>query len=31
LGLSLATINIFISLIIATITIKLFLTYEKNK
>ncbi|MDA9966798.1 disulfide bond formation protein B [Candidatus Pelagibacter sp.] len=31
LGLSLATINIFISLIIASITIKLFLTYEKNK
>ena len=31
LGLSLATINIFISLIITTITIKLFLTYEKNK
>ena len=31
LGLSLATINIFISLLIATITIKLFLTYEKNK
>ncbi|WP_415284732.1 disulfide bond formation protein B [Candidatus Pelagibacter sp. Uisw_130] len=31
LGLSLATINIFTSLIIATITIKLFLTYEKNK
>jgi len=31
LGLSLATINIFISLIIAFITIKLFLTYEKNK
>ncbi|QIZ20983.1 disulfide bond formation protein B [Candidatus Pelagibacter giovannonii] len=31
LGFSLATINIFISLIIATITIKLFLTYEKNK
>ena len=31
LGLSLATINIFISLIIVTITIKLFLTYEKNK
>ena len=31
LGLSLATINILISLIIATITIKLFLTYEKNK
>ena len=30
LGLSLATINIFISLIIATITIKLFLSYEKN-
>jgi disulfide bond formation protein DsbB len=31
LGLSLATINIFTSLIIATIIIKLFLTYEKNK
>ena len=31
LGLSLATINIFISLTITTITIKLFLTYEKNK
>ena len=31
LGLSLATINIFTSLIIVTITIKLFLTYEKNK
>ena len=31
LGFSLATINIFTSLIIATITIKLFLTYEKNK
>ena len=31
LGLSLTTINIFTSLIIATITIKLFLTYEKNK
>ena len=31
LGLSLATINIFTSLIIATITIKLFLTYEKNR
>ena len=31
LGLSLATINIFISLIITTITIKLFLTYEKIK
>jgi disulfide bond formation protein DsbB len=30
-GLSLATINIFISLIIATITIKLFFNYEKNK
>jgi len=30
-GLSLATINIFISLTITTITIKLFLTYEKNK
>ena len=31
LGVSLATINIFISLLIATIIIKLFLTYEKNK
>ena len=31
LGLSLATINIFISLIITTITINLYLTYEKNK
>ena len=31
LGLSLATINIFISLIVVTITIKLFLGYEKNK
>ena len=31
LGLSLATINIFIYLTITTITIKLFLTYEKNK
>tara|TARA_B100000780_G_scaffold112198_1_gene78566 strand:- start:302 stop:787 length:486 start_codon:yes stop_codon:yes gene_type:complete len=30
-GLSLATFNIFISLILSTITIKLFLTYEKNK
>jgi disulfide bond formation protein DsbB len=30
-GLSLATLNIFISLIISAITIKLFLTYEKNK
>ena len=30
-GLSLATINIFISLILSTITIKLFLNYEKNK
>jgi disulfide bond formation protein DsbB len=31
LGLSLATFNIFISLILSIITIKLFLTYEKNK
>tara|TARA_B100000767_G_C19612507_1_gene470461 strand:+ start:274 stop:759 length:486 start_codon:yes stop_codon:yes gene_type:complete len=30
-SLSLATINIFISLIISAIIIKLFLTYEKNK
>ena len=30
-GLSLATFNIFISLILGTITIKLFLTYEKSK
>tara|TARA_B100000787_G_C15911943_1_gene172890 strand:+ start:16 stop:501 length:486 start_codon:yes stop_codon:yes gene_type:complete len=30
-GLSLATFNIFISLILGTITTKLFLTYEKNK
>jgi len=30
-GLSLATFNIFISLILCVITIKLFLTYEKNK
>ena len=30
-GLSLATFNIFISLILSTITIKLFLTYEKNR
>ena len=30
-GLSLATFNIFISLILSAITIKLFLTYEKNK
>ena len=30
-GLSLATLNIFISLILGVITIKLFLTYEKNK
>ena len=31
LGLSLATINIFISLILSVITLKLFLNYEKNK
>jgi disulfide bond formation protein DsbB len=30
-GLSLATFNIFISLILSVITIKLFLIYEKNK
>ena len=30
-GLSLATFNIFISLILGIITMKLFLTYEKNK
>jgi disulfide bond formation protein DsbB len=30
-GLSLATFNIFISLILSVITIKLFLSYEKNK
>jgi len=30
-GLSLATINIFISLIISGIIVKIFLTYEKNK
>ena len=30
-GLSLATINIFISLILGVITTKLFLTYEKNR
>ena len=30
-GLSLATFNIFISLILGAITIKLFLKYEKNK
>jgi len=30
-GLSLATFNIFISLILSVITIKLFLTYEKNR
>ena len=30
-GLSLATINIFISIILSAITIKKFLTYEKNK
>ena len=30
LGFSLATINIFISLILSTITLKLFLNYEKN-
>ena len=31
LGLSLATFNIFISLILSAITMKLFLIYEKNK
>ena len=31
LGLSLATINIFISLILSIITIKLYFNYEKNK
>ena len=30
-GLSLATFNIFISLILSVITTKIFLTYEKNK
>ena len=30
-GLSLATFNIFISLILSAITMKLFLAYEKNK
>ena len=30
-GLSLATLNVFISLILSVITLKLFLTYEKNK
>ena len=30
-GLSLATFNIFISLILSVITAKLFLNYEKNK
>jgi len=30
-GLSLATFNVFISLILSVITMKLFLTYEKNK
>jgi len=30
-GLSLATFNIFISLILSAITLKLFLSYEKNK
>jgi len=30
-GLSLATFNIFISLILSVITMKLFLTYEKNR
>ena len=31
LGLSLATFNVFISLILSAITMKLFLIYEKNK
>ena len=31
LGLSLATFNIFITLILGVITMKLFLTYEKNR
>ena len=31
LGLSLATFNIFISLILSAITMKLFLIYEKNR
>ena len=31
LGLSLATFNIFISLILIAITMKLFLIYEKNR
>ena len=30
-GLSLATFNIFISLVLSAITMKLFLTYEKNR
>ena len=30
-GLSLATLNIFISIVLSAITIKLFLNYEKNK
>jgi disulfide bond formation protein DsbB len=30
-GLSLATFNIFISMILSAITIKIFLNYEKNK
>ena len=30
-GLSLATLNIFISLVLSAITTKLFLTYEKNR
>jgi disulfide bond formation protein DsbB len=30
-GLSLATLNIFISIILSAITIKIFLNYEKNK
>ena len=30
-GLSLATFNIFISLMLSVITMKIFLTYEKNK
>ena len=30
-GLSLATFNIFISIILSVITIKIFLNYEKNR
>ena len=31
LGLSLATFNVFITLVLSVITVKLFLTYEKNR